>query len=162
MGVSYRCEPMRERLKINNDPAHIFSSIVFGDPATPLIETYPGDPLVIRLLDGAHEEQHAFNITGLSWKKEVNDPLSPTVQEQSIGISEAFNILINNEYHAGDYLYYFGGIDDAWLGLWGIIRAYSTVQEHLLPLCRGNFIPQPEPLVPPEGAVCLLYTSRCV
>lgn len=153
MGVSYRCEPMRERLKINNDPAHIFSSIVFGDPATPLIETYPGDPLVIRLLDGAHEEQHAFNITGLSWKKEVNDPLSPTVQEQSIGISEAFNILINNEYHAGDYLYYFGGIDDAWLGLWGIIRAYSTVQEHLLPLCRGNFIPQPEPLVPPEGAV---------
>lgn len=87
MGISYRCEPMRERLKKKNDPSHIFSSRRYGDPATPILETYPGDPMVIRLLDGAHEEQHAFNINGMSWRKEITDAVSPLVAEQTIGIS---------------------------------------------------------------------------
>ena len=153
MGVNYRCEPMRERLKIRNDPSHIFSSIVYDDPATPLLETYPGEPMVIRLLDGAHEEQHAFNLQGMSWRKEITDPVSPIVQEQTIGISEAFNIRVDEPYAAGDYLYYFGGIDDLWLGLWGIIRAYACPQAHLLPLCTDRPLPAPRPFVPPEGAV---------
>ena len=152
MGISYRCEPMRERLNKKNDPSHIFSSKKYGDPATPILETYPGDPIVIRLLDGAHEEQHAFNINGMSWHKEITDPVSPIVQEQTLGISEAFNIKIDEHYNAGDYLYYFGGIDDLWLGLWGIIRAYKCRQKHLLPLCNKNK-PVPKPVCPPEGAV---------
>lgn len=117
MGINYRSEPMVERLKCRNDPAHIFSSHVYGDPATPILKTYPGEPMVIRLLDGAHEEQHAFNIAGLSWRKEITDPVSPLVQAQTIGISEAFNLRIDEPYPAGDYLYYSGGIDDLWLGL---------------------------------------------
>lgn len=32
MGINYRCEPMRERLKSQDDPAYIFSSLVHGDP----------------------------------------------------------------------------------------------------------------------------------
>ena len=151
MGISYRCEPMRERLKKKNDPSHIFSSRKYGDPATPILETYPGDPMVIRLLDGAHEEQHAFNINGMSWRKEITYLVSPIVAEQTIGISETFNIRIDEYYGAGDYLYYFGGIDDAWLGLWGIIRAHSRRQKHLLPLCNQNK-PLPFPICPPKGA----------
>lgn len=151
MGINYRCEPMPERLKIKNDPSHIFSSFVYGDPATPVLETYPGDPIRIRLLDGAHEEQHVFNITGLPWRKEITDPVSPLVQAQTIGISEAFNIRIDEPYTAGDYLYYSGGIDDLWLGLWGIIRAYAVPQENLLPLCGVRPIAPPQ--TPPPDAV---------
>ncbi|MBC8541986.1 multicopper oxidase domain-containing protein [Bianquea renquensis] len=151
MGVNYRAEPMRERLKIQEDPSHIFSSIVYGDPATPVLETYPGDPMVIRLLDGAHEEQHAFNIAGMSWRKEITNPRAPLAQEQTIGISEAFNIRIDEAYGAGDYLYYYGGIDDLWLGLWGIIRAYRQIQDHLLPLCPDKKIMVP-PTTPPKDA----------
>ena len=145
MGVNYRCEPMRERLSEHEDPAYIFSSYVHGDPATPILETYPGDEMVIRLLDGAHEEQHAFNLTGMSWKKEIDDLASPDTAAQTLGISEAFNIRIQKQYYPGDYLYYFGGIDDAWLGLWGIIRAYDKQQKHLRPLCKGisQIIPLP-------------------
>lgn len=150
MGLNYRCEPMRERLKMKNDPAHIFSSIVYCDPATPVLETYEGDEIVIRLLDGAHEEQHAFNIEGMAWKKEITNPDSPLVQTQTFGISEAFNLRIDEPYSAGDYLYYFGGIDDIWLGLWGIIRAYKTPNDCLLPLCgKEKFLP---PNVPPKKA----------
>lgn len=151
MGINYRCEPIRERLKIKNDPAHIFSSFEYGDPCTPILETYPGEPIRIRLLDGAHEEQHIFNIEGMPWRKEITDAKSPLVQAQTIGISEAFNLHIDEPYPAGDYLYYSGGIDDLWLGLWGIIRAYATPQRHLLPLC--GFKPICPPQMPPKGAV---------
>ncbi|MBQ8233731.1 MAG: multicopper oxidase domain-containing protein [Lachnospiraceae bacterium] len=137
MGINYRSEPMRERLGEKDDPAYIFSSIMHGDPATPILETYPGDEIVIRLLDGAHEEQHCFNIAGMSWQKAPSDPHSPLAASQTIGISEAFNIHITEDYRAGDYLYYFGGIDDAWLGLWGIIRAYDRCQPCLKSLCDG-------------------------
>lgn len=127
------------------------SSWVYGGPATPILETYPGEPMVIRLLDCAHEEQHAFNINGMSWRKEITDPISPIVAEQTIGISEAFNIRIDEYYGAGDYLYYLGGIDDVWLGLWGIIRVHSCRRKHLRPLCNPTK-PVPTPICPPKGA----------
>ncbi len=161
MGINYRSEPMRERLKIKNDPSHIFSSTVYGDPATPLLETYPGEPMVIRLIDGAHEEQHAFNLTGMSWHKEITDVKSPIVQEQTLGISEAFNIRIDQSYAAGDYLYYFGAIDDVWLGLWGILRAYSELQPHL-PTLNDEPPVQTQPLIPSKGAVIRKYEIAAI
>ena len=161
MGINYRCEPIRERLKKKNDPSHIFSSRKYGDPATPILETYAGDPMVIRLLDGAHEEQHAFNLNGMSWRKEITDPVSPIVQEQTLGISEAFNIKIDEHYNPGDYLYYFGGIDDVWLGLWGIIRTHKCRQKHLLPLCNKNK-PIPWSVCPPEKAIVRKFDIAAV
>lgn len=148
MGINYRAEPMRERLKKKEDPAYLFSSFVHGDPATPILETYPGDELMIRLVDGAHEEQHVFCITGMSWKKEPKDPHSPLTSSQTLGVSEAFNLNIKDHYQAGDYLYYFGGIDDAWLGLWGIIRAYDKYHDCLKPLCKGKDLILPLPPCP--------------
>lgn len=136
MGINYRCEPMRERLGEKDDPAYIFSSKIHGDPATPILETYPGDEIVIRLIDGAHEEQHSFNIVGMSWKREIMDNMSPYASSQAIGLSEVFNLKIDEPYQSGDYLYHYGGNDDIWLGLWGIIRAYDEPQESLLPLCK--------------------------
>ena len=162
MGINYRCEPMRERLESCHDPAYIFSSLVHRDPATPLLETYPGDEMVIRLLDGAHEEQHAFNLTGLSWKKEITNAASPVVAAQTLGISEAFNIQITKPYRPGDYLYYFGGIDDAWLGLWGIIRVYRHVNKRLKPLCKGRESIIPLPPCPGKDAVIRKYEIAAI
>ncbi|MGN1148147.1 MAG: multicopper oxidase domain-containing protein [Lachnospiraceae bacterium] len=162
MGINYRSEPMRERLKCHEDPAYIFSSLVHGDPATPILETYPGDELMIRLLDGAHEEQHAFNLTGMSWKKEVTDAFSPDVASQTIGISEAFNVHVTKQYLPGDYLYYCGGIDDAWLGLWGIIRAYECRQKRLKPLCKGKSRILPLPPCPGKDAIVRRYEIAAI
>lgn len=162
MGINYRCEPMRERLKKYEDPAYIFSSLVHKDPATPILETYPGDEIVIRLLDGAHEEQHAFNLTGLSWQKEIADPHSPIAASQTLGISEAFNLRITKQYAPGDYLYYFGGIDDAWLGLWGILRAHAHPVKHLKPLCKGKDLLLPLPPCPGKDAVIRRYEVAAI
>lgn len=134
MGINYKSEPLRERLNDGDDPAYVFSSKVHGDPATPLLETYAGDEIIIRLLQGAQEEQHCFNIHGLKWRKEINDEKSPFIQAQTIGISRAYNFNIKDDYMSGDYIYYFGGQDDFWLGLWGIIAAYENENDRLLPL----------------------------
>lgn len=162
MGINYRSEPMRERLKNHEDPAYIFSSYVHGDPATPVLETYPGDELMIRLIDGAHEEQHSFNITGMSWRKEVTDERSPLAASQTTGVSEAFNFNIKDPYQPGDYLYYFGGIDDAWLGLWGIVRAYDRYQEDLKPLCKGKDRIMPLPPCPGKDDVVRRYEVAAI
>ena len=148
MGINYRAEPMRERLKKKEDPAYLFSSFVHGDPATPILETYPGDELMIRLLDGAHEEQHSLNVTGMSWRRELADPQSPLAASQTVGVSEAFNLNVTEKYSAGDYLYYFGGMDDAWLGLWGIIRVHDRYKKHLKPLCKRKDRIMPLPPCP--------------
>lgn len=71
MEINYRSESMRERLNNDSDPAYIFSSLVHGDPATPILKTYPRDEIMIRLLDGAHEEQHAFNLQACPGKKSL-------------------------------------------------------------------------------------------
>lgn len=162
MGINYRAEPMRERLMGDEDPAYVFSSLVHGDPATPVLETYPGDELMIRLLDGAHEEQHVLNIAGMSWKREISDGNSPLAASQSIGISEAFNLNITKPYQPGDYLYYSGGIDDAWLGLWGIIRAYDREQKHLLPLCKKKNRILPLPPCPGKDEVVRKFEVAAV
>ena len=162
MGINYRCEPMRERLKCNSDPAYLFSSFAHGDPATPILETYPGEEMMIRLLDGAHEEQHAFNLTGMSWKRDVGDLASPEVASQTLGISEAFNIHVTKQYGPGDYLYYFGGMDDAWLGLWGIIRAYERPNKKLKPLCQGAGKILPLPPCPGKNAVVRKYEVAAI
>lgn len=162
MGINYRSEPMRERLKKKDDPAYIFSSLVHGDPATPILETYPGEELMIRLLDGAHEEQHAFNIAGMSWHKEPSDLKSPIAASQTLGISEAFNLNITQPYAPGDYLYYFGGIDDAWLGLWGIIRVYDKYRRRLKPLCKKKNQILPLPPCPAHNDVVRRYEVAAI
>lgn len=157
MGINYRAEPMRERLRKKEDPAYLFSSFVHGDPATPIFETYPGDELMFRLIDGAHEEQHSLNITGMSWRKEPADARSPLAASQTLGVSEAFNLNVTRRYGAGDYLYYFGGIDDAWLGLWGILRVHRRYRRHLQPLCQGKGMIQPLPPCPSKDDVVRRY-----
>lgn len=164
MGINYKCEPLQFR---KGDPAYAYSSFVHGDPVTPLLETYEGDPIRIRLFDGAHEEQHSFNLHGLRWRKEPTDAASPLIQSQTLGISEAFNIEIDEDYKKGDYLYYFGGIDDLWLGLWGILRVHGERVPHLLPLYdrplpKSGTTPLPcKTGNPPPKAKCPGHPAPC-
>ncbi|MBP1155884.1 MULTISPECIES: multicopper oxidase domain-containing protein [unclassified Paenibacillus] len=135
MGINYRNEPLQFRLKPDCDPAYVFSSYVHGDPCTPLLQTYNGDPVRIRLFQGAHEESHSFNLHRQRWHQERRDLDSEIVQQQHIGISEHYTaeFYVDGE---GDFdmLYHFGSIDDLWVGNWGIIRSYESEVQHLPPL----------------------------
>jgi manganese oxidase len=132
-GVNYKNEPLQFRLGSDCDPAYSFSSYVKGDPVTPILKTYEGDPIRIRLLQGAQEESHSFNVHGLRWKAERPDMESTYRSKQHIGISESFT-LESHVPRAGDYLWAFETEEDLWNGLWGLIRAYDEEVTNLIPL----------------------------
>ncbi|MFZ3589263.1 copper oxidase [Bacillus sp. DJP31] len=132
-GVNYKNEPLQFRLGEDKDPAYSFSSFVKGDPVTPIFKAYEGDPIRIRLLQGAQEESHSFNLHGLKWLSERKDLDSELKAQQHIGISESFTLETYIP-RAGDYLWTFEDEEDLWNGLWGLIRAYDEEVTDLIPL----------------------------
>ena len=160
MGINYRNEPLQFRLsKPDCDPAYVFSSWVHGDPCTPLLETYNGDPVRIRLLDGAHEESHSFNLHRQRWHRERKNLDSEITQQQHIGISESFTLEFEVEGDGDfDMMYHYGSIDDLWVGNWGLLRTFKEKVKHLLPLPdrpkpqkRKNLLPITGGQKPPQA-----------
>jgi hypothetical protein len=169
--LNYRNEPIP--LRIRNpatgqqypatDPrgelANVFSSTVHGDPFTPVLPAYEKDQAVVRLVQGAQEEQHVFNVHGYKWLFEPGTPgdaasvnNSGYRNGQQIGISEHFEFYLNQppasvpttttrtdgtptkENVAGrkfvDHLYSSAGTDNLWDGQWGILRVYNGSQSN--------------------------------
>lgn len=170
MGIKYRNAPLDLRRTKNGsavDPAYVFSSHVFGDPETPLLQAYAGDDIRIRLVQGAQEEQHQFTMNGMRWKEEPLDPGSPFVNAEPVGVSEAFNFeapklnCSNTSVPCrSDFLYSGTAIDDLYTGVWGILRVHGGRVPTLLPLpdnvpTTSGTVPSRSPTAlasPPRGA----------
>nr|WP_263327488.1 multicopper oxidase domain-containing protein [Neobacillus sp. Marseille-Q6967] len=156
--VNYSNEPFFRRN--NADPAYVFSSWVHGDPQTPIIESYPGDPIKIRLIQGAHETQHNFNLHGLSWKREAGDNDSELTSTQTIGTSEQFTMAIQPNpvgVSQRDYLWSSQPIEDLWSGLWGFVRIWGERTDTLQMLPDR---PIPIAKVDPAKAVQMRKTGQ--
>ncbi|HYO98876.1 MAG TPA: hypothetical protein VER76_01535, partial [Pyrinomonadaceae bacterium] len=162
--INYRNEPIPLRLLANGttphpatDPrsnmANIFRSkaengtLIHGDPYTPLLEAYEGDKIQVRIIQGAQEEQHVFNVHGTKWLHEPSVPNSGYYNGQAIGISEHFefelppipavgNVKGGNP-NMADFMYSSAGTDNLWDGMWGILREYKGERPGLMPL-PGN------------------------
>lgn len=126
MCVNYRSAPLKER---GDKPEKWF----LPDQDTITFDTFAGDPIYIRLVQGSHEEQHSFQVNGLRWNRFRKDLISPLRSQQTTGISEAFTFIIDQAYSPGSYLWRFAGQDDTWLGCWGLIKAHESAStaEHL-------------------------------
>ncbi|WP_067500090.1 multicopper oxidase domain-containing protein [Actinoplanes sp. TFC3] len=160
MAVNYRCAPLTFR---GDDPSQWFASsgtpaaaeeeeteepetlaaagtpVETGDPETELIRTYPGERLRLRLVQGSHEESHSFVTHGLRWRREWHNDASVLVNQQTIGISEAFTLDVD-DYGIGDHLWHLAAMDDLWLGCWGLVRALTPHESNLedLPALPGT------------------------
>lgn len=170
--INYRNEPFQIRINPHlpsatlkkNDPAYLFSSTIFGDPSTPVLKAYPGDPVVVRHVQGSQEEQHNLHINGHRWLHDPDDPKSSIYDVQSLNIAEFFNyelqgtspekklsgilrarqignlqfgatkILLGGVGGAGDYFYGSLPVDDLWNGMWGIMRVLNKQMPELKPL----------------------------
>ncbi|MEO5696226.1 MAG: hypothetical protein ABIQ60_03705, partial [Burkholderiaceae bacterium] len=102
---------------------------VFGDPATPILATREGDPVQIRLIQGAQEAQHVFTMNGVKWHRLPDSLHSGYVNAQPIGISEHFEFDVrvpSFDMPQGDYLYFGSSVDQLWDGMWGVMRAYKS------------------------------------
>jgi manganese oxidase len=167
MAVNYRSAPLTFR---GSDPSQWFSSSVRsqpnfagipGDPDTPVIQTYPGERLRIRIVQGSHEEQHGFALHGMRWRRDWGHPRSSLVNQQTLGISEAFTLDINpadaSPYGVGDHLWHFCSADDLWLGCWGLVRSLAPT-----PANFDRFSPLPDLLRSPAEARKALREARAV
>ena len=134
---------------------------VMGDPATPILAAYEGDPLYVRLIQGAQEAQHVFAMTGNKWLKEPDNPRSGYTSAQPLGISEHFEFDIKVSPLATprlDSLYLGSSIDQLWDGMWGLVRSYGRNPSDELvtqpSLARLNPLPgNPVPLPAEPSAI---------
>ena len=111
--------------------AYVFSSLVHGDPATPLLRAYNGDRVQLRLIQGAQEENHIFNMHGMKWLSQPDSRNSGFMNAQPIGISEHFEFNViptdpGDPRGNTDYLYSSTATDNLWDGQWGLLRAYNA------------------------------------
>ena len=118
-----------------------------GDPFTPMIRTYIGDTIRVKVQAGGHEEEHNASISGMKWLQAGSGhgkaPNSGWRGSQAAGISEQFTLAIpvmppgdsptgGGTIKSRDYLYNVdSSMDGWWSGSWGIIRAYETTQADL-------------------------------
>ena len=104
--VNLRAEPLDGR---GGDPAHLLDSTVHGDPATPVLQAYVGDPIVIRTLASATNDIHTLHVDGHAFRLEPWSAASPYVDTAIVGVSERFDLVIpaagGPARRAGDYLY---------------------------------------------------------
>ncbi|MDX6694579.1 MAG: manganese oxidase [Blastocatellia bacterium] len=124
------------------DMANVFSSTVHEDPFTPVLTALETEKVQVRLVQGAQEEQHVFNIHGQKWLFEPSAPNSGYRNGQQVGISEHFEFEIDPlpttspggfapEFVGSkvkDYLYSSAATDNLWDGQWGILRTYRKVR----------------------------------
>ena len=141
-GFNYRTERLINRFRDEPNLSDLFSSNVFGDPATPVFEAYPGDPVTVRLVTPAERRRtHTFHLHGHFWKFEpgnLNTRINSFVGFNVMGRKADLQLiggagsLFN---FPGDYMYRSGNIMwDIELGMWGIMRVHERLMKHLPPL----------------------------
>jgi hypothetical protein len=164
MPISYRSEPMinRERRlwgmirdgklkrQVTGEEQH-HSSWLFGDPATPVLRAYLGDPVRIRLVHAAVKETHVFHQHVYQWHAEPRNNLSPIID--SVSVSPQTGRTIELLYGAGSRQ---GAIGDAIFhchlyphfheGMWGILRTFDTRHDGSREYPNGAPIARLEPL----------------
>jgi hypothetical protein len=173
--INYRAEPLPFRVKACDagmdpqaqDSSHVFRSIkrcdedlnkqpaiyrpltkgMEGtDPYTPLLRTYQGDNVQVRLLVGAHINTHSFSINGVNWLFEPSDTNSGYRGAQSMGLSEHFELMFQvpktgSPNKIADYLYKADNSDPyLTTGIWGLLRGYGELQRE-----NGKLTLQPLP-----------------
>lgn len=134
-----RAEPLHAETDRGSGPPDLaLSSVPYGDPHTPILRAYAGDPVMLRLLTTATEEVHPFHITGHTFRQERFQEESPWLTSFGVGISERFNAYVpaagGPSQLPGDYLYYNGTERHFRNGAWGIFRVFGDAQVDLLPL----------------------------
>lgn len=65
-GMNYRSDPFSYMKAIEEDESLAYSSYSFGEPATPCVQAYLGDPMVWRVVHGAGEEHHIQHMHGFT------------------------------------------------------------------------------------------------
>ncbi|MFL5680203.1 MAG: hypothetical protein ACJ77B_06345, partial [Chloroflexota bacterium] len=132
--LNLRAEPWSDRTCL--DPSRRFSASCGGDPFTPILKAYAGDPVVIRDLDVGQGTKSLAIDGHRSYIEpryvEAGKIASSLVEAIHTGISEKFSLVLDGgaggpNHVAGDYLYNTGDERRFEAGAWGIIRVLGDL-----------------------------------
>lgn len=146
MCFNYRTEPMKNRevliwkwlkegkLKktvINEEQHH--SSWMFGDPATPILKAYLGDPVRIHLIHAGVKETHVFHLHVYEWYADPGNPCSPLIDAITITPGSGHTIVPlygagNLQGVPGDVIWHCHLYPHFHMGMWGMFRTFETLQ----------------------------------
>ena len=140
-GYNYRSERFFNRLKRIPVISKVFDSKAHGDPATPVLRSYVGERVMIRLIMPADKPRNtSFALHGHRWKAQPGDPFSRTIPIQgAVSVGNVFNIEPERTECPGDYLYRSGSLRwDVESGMWGIFRVIKrSIRCHCENACRN-------------------------
>lgn len=162
--VSYHTEPLTARIGLTAAPgpdgpnwwedlgpgqiqpyATAFSSLVHGDPDTPIFRALPGDRVVFRVGIGASDQLHAFNVSGHVYPMEphmwddTSDHRSQLVATRTITAGQTLDAWLvggagGPQHFPGDYAYRDSRQPWAAAGIWGILRVQVVGSGGITPL----------------------------
>lgn len=154
--ISYRSEPMRNRMPLSHDPADSgedisMSSWVYGDPAPPILRAYVGDPAKIRLVHGGIKETHVFHLHNHQWRLEAENPVSTIIDSITISPQECYTIDIlygagSRNRVIGDVIFHCHLYPHFHEGMWTLWRIYDRLEDGKGKLPDGTPIPALLPL----------------
>jgi len=155
-GYSMRVEPFSVRLANDPDPSKLFLSGIHGDPGTPLLRAYLGDPILVRALVGSANEVHTWHVTGHWFPMERYGTMAMPRSTVHLVIGERYDPAIpaagGPQKQAGDYLYYSGRASHFAEGSWGLFRVFDEAQADLKPLPNREEIQKSASSVCPADA----------
>jgi hypothetical protein len=147
------------------DDANTFSSKAHGDPSTPILKAYAGDPTKVHfLVSPGSEQMHVFGAGGQYWPFDPEIPNSQTIASEGVGPYEIFDAELVGGAGGlartrGDFFY--GDVRRPFTqaGMWGLMRVMSDPSCPIKPLdgltCNGQdsiiFDPPPVQELPRPG-----------
>jgi len=165
-GYGMRVEPLSVRLANNPDPSKLFSSKVHGNPGTPFVRAYLGDPIVFRTLQTSANEAHTWHVSGHWFPLERYNADSIPRTTFHIAIAERIDMVIpaagGPQKMAGDYLYYSGRASHFSGGAWGMINVLDKEDKTLQPLPGHEEIPASAKTICPSDAPVKNYSVSAV
>lgn len=124
-GYNYRAERFFNRLQRLPMVHKVFDSKVHGNPATPFLEAYAEEQIIVRLvMPGDKPRNISFLIHGHAWRSQPQNPLSNMEALQgAVSVGNVYNLRFQAADCPGDYLYRSGSLRwDVESGMWGILR----------------------------------------
>ena len=154
--ISYRSEPMRNRMPLTHDPADSgedisMSSWVYGDPAPPILRAYVGDPSKIRLIHGGVKETHVFHLHNHQWRLEPENPVSTIIDSITISPQECYTLDIlfgagSKNGVIGDVIFHCHLYPHFHEGMWTLWRIHDRLEDGSGTLPDGTPVPPLQPL----------------